>query len=90
MRGRKEAIYFTRIYMTYDLLVGGFEQGWASYMHLGRETARRLGWEQLELFIFLVALPLVLARFAREFRGYAARAPGSTKLPCYAGYRSGF
>ena len=24
--------------------------------------------------------------FAREFRGYAAPAPGSTKPPCYAGY----
>ena len=23
--------------------------------------------------------------FAREFRGYAARAPGSTKPPCYTG-----
>ena len=32
------------------------------------------------------ASPLVLARFAREFRGYAAPAPGSTKPPCYAGY----
>ena len=32
--------------------------------------------------------PLVLARFAREFRGYAAPAPGLTKPPCYAGYRS--
>ena len=36
--------------------------------------------------IFLAASPLVLARFAREFRGYAAPAPGSTKPPCYAGY----
>ena len=35
--------------------------------------------------LFLAASPLVLARFAREFRGYAARAPGSTKPPCYAG-----
>ena len=49
----------------------------------GRETARRLGWEQL---IFLAASPLVLARFAHEIRGYAAPAPGSTKPPCYAGY----
>ena len=47
----------------------------------GTETARRLGREQL-----LAALPLVLARFGREFRGFAARAPGSTKPPCYAGY----
>ena len=39
-----------------------------------------------EVFIFLAASPLVLARFAREFRGYAAPAPGSTKPPCYAGY----
>ena len=38
------------------------------------------------VFIFLAASPLVLARFAREFRGYAAPAPGSTKPPCYAGY----
>ena len=53
----------------------------------GRETARRLGRKQLEkLFIFLAASPLVHARFAREFRGYAAPAPGSTKPPCYAGY----
>ena len=37
-------------------------------------------------FIFLAASPLVLAHFAREFRGFAARAPGSTKPPCYAGY----
>ena len=37
----------------------------------GRKTARRL---------------VVLASFAREFRGFAARAPGSTKPPCYAGY----
>ena len=41
------------------------------------------------LFIFLAASRLVLARFAREFRGYAARAPGSTKPPCYAGYKQG-
>ena len=33
-----------------------------------------------------VFIVLVLARFAREFRGYAAPAPGSTKPPCYAGY----
>ena len=67
----------------------------------GRETARRLGREQLEKppartggffesvrtpAFFLAALPLVLARFAREFRRYAARVPGSTKPPCYAGY----
>ena len=52
----------------------------------GRETARRLGREQLIFeLIFLAALPLVLARFAREFRGFPARAPGSTKPPCYAG-----
>ena len=38
------------------------------------------------VFFFLAASPLVLARFAREFRGYAAPAPGSTKPPCYAGY----
>ena len=38
------------------------------------------------VFIFLAASPLVLGRFAREFRGYAAPAPGSTKPPCYAGY----
>ena len=38
------------------------------------------------VFIFLAASPLVLARFAREFRGFAARAPSSTKPPCYAGY----
>ena len=31
------------------------------------------------------SFPLVLARFAREFRGYAAPAPGSAKPPCYAG-----
>ena len=37
----------------------------------------RLGREQL-VFIFLAASPLVLARFAREIRGFAARAPGST------------
>ena len=37
------------------------------------------------VFIFLAASPLVLARFACEFRGYAAPAPGSTKPPCYAG-----
>ena len=30
-------------------------------------------------FIFLAALQLVLVRFAREFRVFAARAPGSTK-----------
>ena len=36
-------------------------------------------------FIFLAALQLVLVRFAREFRVFAARAPGSTKPPCYAG-----
>ena len=37
---------------------------------------------------FLAASALVLARFAPEFRGYAAPspAPGSTKPPCYAGY----
>ena len=40
------------------------------------------------VFIFLAASPLVLGRFAREFRGYAAPAPGSTKPPCYAGYFS--
>ena len=52
----------------------------------GRETARRLGREQLIFeLIFLAALPLVLARFAREFRGFPPRAPGSTKPPCYAG-----
>ena len=39
-----------------------------------------------KVFIFLAASPLVLGRFAREFRGYAAPAPGSTKPPCYAGY----
>ena len=41
-----------------------------------------------EVFIFLAASALVLARFAPEFRGYAAPspAPGSTKPPCYAGY----
>lgn len=38
------------------------------------------------VFIFLAASPLVLARFAREFRGFAACAPGLTKPPCYAGY----
>ena len=38
------------------------------------------------VFIFLAASPLVLARFAREFRCYAAPAPSSTKPPCYAGY----
>ena len=37
-------------------------------------------------FTFLAALPLVLVRFACEFRGFAARAPYSTKPPCYAGY----
>ena len=37
------------------------------------------------VFIFLAASLLVLARFAREFRGYACPAPGSTKPPCYAG-----
>ena len=36
----------------------------------GTETAKRLGREQL---IFLAASP-------------CAKAPGSTKLPCYAGY----
>ena len=36
--------------------------------------------------IFLAASPLVLARFARKFRGYAAPAPHSTKPPCYAGW----
>ena len=36
-------------------------------------------------FIFLAALQLVLVRFAREFRVFAARAPGSTKPPSYAG-----
>ena len=36
-------------------------------------------------FTFLAALPLVLVRFACEFRGFAARAPYSTKPPCYAG-----
>ena len=40
------------------------------------------------VFIFLLAaLPLVLARFARKFRSYAAPAPRSTKPPCHAGYR---
>ena len=38
------------------------------------------------VFIFLAASPLVLTRFAREFAGYAAPAPGSTKPLCYAGY----
>ena len=33
----------------------------------------------------LVLGVLVLAHFAREFRGDAALAPGSTKPPCYAG-----
>ena len=37
----------------------------------GRETARRLGREQLGLYFS---------------RGFAARAPDSTKPPCYAGY----
>ena len=36
-------------------------------------------------FTFLAALPLVLVRFSCEFRGFAARAPYSTKPPCYAG-----
>ena len=38
------------------------------------------------VFIFLTTSPLVLARFAHEFRGFASRAPGSIKPPCYAGY----
>ena len=37
-------------------------------------------------FYFSRGFALVLARFAREFRDYAALAPGSTKPPCYAGY----
>ena len=49
--------------------------GRAKYVRAGegRETARRLGREQLELELYFS-------------RGFAARAPGSTKLPCYAGY----
>ena len=38
------------------------------------------------VYIFLAASPLVLARFVHEFRGFAARVPGLTKPPCYAGY----
>ena len=40
----------------------------------GRRGQRNL--EEIGVFIFL----------AREFRGFATRAPGSTKPPCYAGY----
>ena len=50
----------------------------------GQRNCEEIGAEAT-VFIFLAALPLVLARFAREFRGYAAPAPGSTKPPCYAG-----
>ena len=39
----------------------------------GRETAERLGWEQRR-------------SFSRDFRGFAAPAPGSTKPLCYTGY----
>ena len=49
--------------------------GRANKKREGRETVRRLGREQLTF----------LARFAPEFLGFAARAPGSTKPPCYAG-----
>ena len=34
------------------------------------------------LFIFLAASRLVLARFAREFRGYAAPVPGFLSVVC--------
>ena len=37
-------------------------------------------------FLFFSRLRRSFSRASREFRGYAAPAPGSTKPPCYAGY----
>ena len=57
----------------------------ASYIRRNRQQL--VNFFKQQVFIFLAAAdPVILARFAREFRGFAARAPGSTKPPCYAGY----
>ena len=50
---------------------------------IGAEATSKIATNPCSRFLFFARLR---SSFSREFRGFAARAPGSTKPPCYAGY----